>query len=149
MRRRAIYHWRRTEERLEKRHKKEGRGCGVKSPSFSLSSILSLSTLCQLTTQQSPLQCCHRFSPSQPPPPSIITTTAGPPEAFVPFISRTNTYRCSGKDDAERERISRHMLLPNDYLFGGNLPLCKQKACLGAHARSGPIIHRKCGQLTV
>lgn len=42
-------------------------------------------------------------------PHKLFPPSTGPPETFVPFISTTNTYRCSGKEDAERERISKHM----------------------------------------
>ncbi len=74
--------------------RKERRGCGVKSPSLSLSSVLSLSTSWQLTTQRTPLQPTAAL-PHKPFPPST-----GPPETFVPFISTTNTYRCSRKENA-------------------------------------------------
>lgn len=125
----AIYH-------LE-REGLEGRGCRVKSPSLSLSTVLSLSTSQQLTTQQSPLQAHHDCFASQAAP-----SSRWPPETFVPFISTTNTYRCSGKEGTQRERISKYMPPHplNDCWFGGNLLLYKQTACWGAHARSGLII---------
>lgn len=74
----------------------------------------------------------------------------GPPETFVPFISTTNTYRCSGKEEAKRQRLSKHMLPPvNDCWFGDNLLLCKQTTCWRAQARSGFIMQCKHGQLSV
>lgn len=47
-------------------------------------------------------------SPHKTTPPAAPPISTWPPETFVPFISTTNTYRCSGKEDAERERISKH-----------------------------------------
>lgn len=62
--------------------------------------LFSSSTAWQLTIRQTPLQPCPGCSP-----PNYLPFRRGPPETFVPFISTTNTYRCSKKEDAETQRI--------------------------------------------
>lgn len=88
--------------------RKEGEGCGVKAPSFSLSSVLTVNLM---ATDHSADSTSALFllllSLSQTYPPFH-----GAPGTFVPFISTTNTYRCSEKEEAERQRISKNMLPP-------------------------------------
>lgn len=48
---------------------------------------------------------------------AVLPLQQGPPETFVPFISTTNTYRCSGKEDMEKERTVEYMLPPEKLLI--------------------------------
>lgn len=126
-----------------------GRGRGGRRLQGQISIILAVFySHCQLCgnwpLSGRPLQPHFGCSLSQSPP------FTGPPETFVPFISTTNTYRCSGKEEAKRQRLSKHMLPPvNDCWFGDNLLLCKQTTCWRAQSRSGFIIQHKHGQLSV
>lgn len=145
MRPRVIYHLQKgVHKGLElKAREKEGGGCRVKSPSFELSSVPTVNFMA--TDHSADLASASLW---------LVSLTnypfTGPPETFVPFISTTNTYRCSGKEEAKRQRVSKHMLPPvNDCWFGDNLLLCKQTACWRAQARSGFIMQCKHGQLSV
>lgn len=81
---------------------KEGRGCRVKSPSLSLSSVL---TVTRVATDQS---AGPHFSTAWAALHQIVPPfRRGPLETFVPFISTTNTYRCSMKEDADAQRVFR------------------------------------------
>lgn len=127
-----------------KGERKGGRRLWGSSLHHSRCLLFPLSTSWQLTTRWTPLQPRFGWSLSQ------TTPFTGPPETFVPFISTTNTYRCSEKEEAKRQRVSKHMLPPvNDCWFGDNLLLCKQTTCWRAQARSGFIMQCKHGQLSV
>lgn len=115
MRGRVIYHLQKgVHKELEfKAGEKKGGGCGGKSPSFSLSSVPTVNFMAtDHSADARPLQPRFGCSLSQPPPSPPLPPFAGPPETFVPFISTTNTYRCSGKEEAKRQRRSKHMLPP-------------------------------------
>lgn len=146
MRGRVIYHLqKRDQEGLELKARERREEVAGSSLHHSRCLLFSLSTSWQLTTQQTPTSDLLRLVSLHRPIPPLT----GPPETFVPFISTTNTYRCSWKEEAERQRICKHMLPPlNDCWFGDNLLLCKQTACWGAHAKSGFIIQCKHGQLS-
>lgn len=108
MRGRVIYHLQRgVEEGLEeKARERKGRGCEVKSPSLSPFSVLSLSTSWRLTTQRTPLQPCFRlFSLTDCSP-----LPQGPRKLLFRSLVQQIHTDAQEREDAGRERISKHML---------------------------------------